>query len=583
VPGSTKPDASPSTDAEVDAASPAEVTDAEPERPAPTEASSSEKKAEQPEPATESSAPDGEAEALKSARTTKASRKKGRGRTAAVVSSAPAADKASMTSEADLDQATDPGEQPAETTVVASETESESSESATPAADVPGSEAAKSDLSGADTPKADTPKAEAPEAETVKAETAAKAQTAAKAGTPTKADTATKDEAPPKADTATRAEAPKKADTATKDEAPPKIDTATEAEAEAPTRADSAAKAEVLTKADTAAKAEAEAPTKAGTAKKVETPKKAEADASKTAVMASTPDAGRTRIIKQPARTARTAERPTKPPAVGASPVSGAPGFGKPSRPAWQPMTVRDPSSGPRGITVFGTTLTRRQTVVAIGVLIAVLLALVVLVPQAFADDEGDQAQGDGRKGGGAPVASATGKPSSAPAAAVPAPTTTKPSPPPTSKTAAGGVPKGWYLYNGDGYSVPVPNGSSVQKRGSEVYFTKNNRLLIIDHSERPKSDPVADWQDQEADRRGSKYRNYDRVALKGLDFHGKAADWEFTYTTDSGNPQHAVKRGFITTPGKQAYSISWYTSPDDWDASQKDLQIIYQGFKPKR
>jgi hypothetical protein len=115
------------------------------------------------------------------------------------------------------------------------------------------------------------------------------------------------------------------------------------------------------------------------------------------------------------------------------------------------------------------------------------------------------------------------------------------------------------------------------------VYFTKNNRLLIIDHSERPKDDPVADWRAQEAERRNTKYRDYQRVRLVGLNYLGKAADWEFTYTTASGNPQHAVKRGFITTPGKQAYSISWYTSPDDWAASQKDLQVIYQGFKATR
>jgi serine/threonine protein kinase len=295
-------------------------------------------------------------------------------------------------------------------------------------------------------------------------------------------------------------------------------------------------------------------------------------------VPAADTDAARTRIIK-----------PTTGAPVSGAPVSGAPGFGTPSRPAWQPMTVRAPSSGARGITVFGTTLTRRQTVIAIGVLVAVLLALVVLVPKAFGDD-GGQAQDDGRKAGAGPAASAPKKPSaapsSAPAAAAPAPTTAKPSasPTPTSKApAAGGVPKGWYLYKGDGYSVPVPDGASVRPQGSEVYITKNNRLLIIDHSEQPKADPVADWEAQEADRRGTKYRNYDRVALKPLTFHGKAADWEFTYTTSSGNPQHAVKRGFITTPGKQAYSISWYTSPDDWAASQKDLQVIYQGFKPTR
>jgi hypothetical protein len=302
--------------------------------------------------------------------------------------------------------------------------------------------------------------------------------------------------------------------------------------------------------------------------------------AGKAASEASDEAANRTRILKPAADVTAVAADP-----VSGAPVSGAPGFGQPSRPAWQPMTVRAPSSGGRGVTVFGTTLTRRQTVIAVGLLVAVLLVLVVLVPRAFGD-ESNQAGDDGRKAGGAPVASAPEKPaaSSAPAAAAPAPTTAKPSSPaPATSKPAAGVPKGWYLYKGDGYSVPVPNGADVRPQGSEVYVTKNNRLLIIDHSEQPKADPVADWAAQERERRGTKYRNYKRVSLAGLNYHGKAADWEFTYTTESGNPQHAVKRGFITTPGKQAYSLSWYTSPDDWDASQKDLQIIYQGFKPTR
>ncbi|GAA3350223.1 hypothetical protein GCM10020358_75300 [Amorphoplanes nipponensis] len=175
---------------------------------------------------------------------------------------------------------------------------------------------------------------------------------------------------------------------------------------------------------------------------------------------------------------------------------------------------------------------------VAIGVLVAVLLALVLLVPRAFGGESDDQAGDDGRKAGVAPAASTGGKPSAAPsstAAAAPAPTTAKPSAPPSSAAASkpattGKVPAGWRLYQGDGYSVPIPEGAEVRPDGTEVYFTKNNRLLIIDHSEQPKPDPVADWKDQEADRKGSKYKDYQRIRLEGLTYLGKAADWEFTY-----------------------------------------------------
>jgi serine/threonine protein kinase len=279
-----------------------------------------------------------------------------------------------------------------------------------------------------------------------------------------------------------------------------------------------------------------------------------------------------------------------------AASVSGAPGFGQSSRPAWQPMTVRAPSTGGRGLTVFGVTLTRRQTVIGIALLAAVLLAVVLLVPLAFGDDEGGQAADNGRKAGAVPVPSAGASAGSVPAGSAPAgpaPATTPaqpPSSPVATQTSASPVassgsvvlPKGWYMYkDGSGFSVPAPEGASIRHEGSEVYISKNNRLLIVDQTGEPQPDPVADWRAQEKARRGG-YRNYSLIKIVAADYYVKAADWEFTYTTSSGNPQHVVKRGFITTPGKQAYGLSWYVSPDEWDSSQKDLQLIYQGFKPK-
>ncbi len=144
-------------------------------------------------------------------------------------------------------------------------------------------------------------------------------------------------------------------------------------------------------------------------------------------------------------------------------------------------------------------------------------------------------------------------------------------------------MPKGWYLYTDrTGFSLPLPNGWKPDRRGSEVYFRGGGRLLIIDQTDQPRSDPVADWRAQEADRGGRVYRDYRRIRLEAVDYFTKAADWEFTYTTSSGNRQHAQKRGFITGP-RQAYGISWYTSPGDWDANKKALQIIYNGFRPAR
>ena len=57
-------------------------------------------------------------------------------------------------------------------------------------------------------------------------------------------------------------------------------------------------------------------------------------------------------------------------------------------------------------------------------------------------------------------------------------------------------------------------------------------------------------------------------------------ADWEYYYTTNGGNRQHVIRRNFVVSD-QAAYSLNWYASPDDWAASQSDLNVIYQGFQP--
>jgi hypothetical protein len=261
--------------------------------------------------------------------------------------------------------------------------------------------------------------------------------------------------------------------------------------------------------------------------------------------------------------------------------------FAAPSRPAWQPMTVPPRDELQRGVTIFGTTLTRRQTTVGAVILLVLLLLLVFLVPRAFGDGGGDE---NTATGGGATVAptgsaASTGKASSAPAvppAASTAPATPSSAPPKTSAAAAA-VPAGWYLYQDrSGFSVPLPDGVRPTGSTSELRFRWNNRLLILAQTDKPQPDPFKDWQQQERERAGAQYRNYRKIKLERVDYFQSAADWEFTYTTENGNEQHALKRNFLTSD-TQAYSINWYTTPGDWNAAKKDLQVIYQGFKPRK
>ena len=284
-----------------------------------------------------------------------------------------------------------------------------------------------------------------------------------------------------------------------------------------------------------------------------------------------------------PARTSTDAVNvPLSPGTTTARESIDAAAFTVSSRPAWHPMPVIPPKSN-RGMTVLGTTLTRRQTAIGGAILLALLLVLAVLVPKAVSDDKQS-----GRTTGGAPVASAPAK------SATTATTTTTPSqrpttttPPSTAPATSGAValPAGWYLYHDKtGFSVPAPKGWSIRRQGTEVYFEERRgqyRLMIVDQTDKPQPDPVKDWQTKEADRI-SRYRNYHRISIHAVSYWDKAADWEYTRTSDNGNPLHVVKRGFITAKD-QAYGITWSTSAGDWNANKSNLALIYKGFIPAK
>jgi hypothetical protein len=241
---------------------------------------------------------------------------------------------------------------------------------------------------------------------------------------------------------------------------------------------------------------------------------------------------------------------------------------------------------------------TQRRKLVLAGALAAVVLALALILPLAFRGDDKDPSAG--RKAGGpvatagssaaqAPVGSGPAATSAAPSAtaspaatatAAPTPTTAPSTPPPATEAFA--LPSGWRMHRDPtGFSVPVPGNWSVSHQGTEVYFRERGtgRLMIVDQTSRPKSDPVQDWRNQERQRRGG-YSNYNLIGIRAVDYYQKAADWEFTYSTNSGFRQHVVKRGFVVSKNK-AYGIHWSTSASDWEANRDDMNLIFKGFKP--
>lgn len=225
------------------------------------------------------------------------------------------------------------------------------------------------------------------------------------------------------------------------------------------------------------------------------------------------------------------------------------------------------------GITILGTTLTRRQAAVGLGIVLTFLLLIGIIVAQAFGSDAEGSTGATPVKGGAAAAGDPASDSSSAPAkGSTAAPAASSPSA--AASSAAGGTPSGWRTYNGSGFSLPVPKGASVSGGGSETRVNFDNRLLIINRVNQELDDPGEYWQEQST----SHYRNYNNVGVNEVDFHGDAADWEYYYTTNSGNEQHVVRRVFAIDD--TTWSLSWYTSPGDWDAAKKDLAAIYEGFR---
>ncbi|ADB34627.1 serine/threonine protein kinase [Kribbella flavida DSM 17836] len=192
-----------------------------------------------------------------------------------------------------------------------------------------------------------------------------------------------------------------------------------------------------------------------------------------------------------------------------------------------------------------------------------------------------------------APSATATGTPSasttSKPATTPPPATTSRPSTtpstapttPPTTVPTTGGVPAGYRRHtDATGFSLAVPAGWTARRNGQQVSFREpgGSRLLLIDQTDQPKADPVADWQQQERARRDG-YAGYRRIRIDAVDYFDKAADWEFTYAAGSGR-QHVLIRGVVTSPN-QAYGIYWSTPDSQWGESQAMLRTFTETFRP--
>jgi serine/threonine protein kinase len=174
--------------------------------------------------------------------------------------------------------------------------------------------------------------------------------------------------------------------------------------------------------------------------------------------------------------------------------------------------------------------------------------------------------------------APAPGTGSSAPSSSAPSS-----SAPRSSGSGLGALPAGFTWYRDPtGFSIGVPRGWHVSHQEHLVYVRDptSDRFLIIDQSDHPKPDPLADWLQQEASRI-STYPGYHRIRLQAVHYAQaeRAADWEFTYH-QNGELIHVLDRNVLAN-ARHAYALYWSTPASEWDASFHLFRAFAVTFRP--
>ncbi len=144
-------------------------------------------------------------------------------------------------------------------------------------------------------------------------------------------------------------------------------------------------------------------------------------------------------------------------------------------------------------------------------------------------------------------------------------------------------IPAGWHEFrNSTGFSIAVPDGWRVSHQGHYVYLLPPSgaMFLLIDQSDHPQPNPLADWQQQEANRRGS-YPGYHRIRLRAVHYAQaeKAADWEFTYYRQ-GVLTHVLNRNVLAN-AKHAYALYWSTPASQWKQDWHLFEVFARTFRP--
>jgi eukaryotic-like serine/threonine-protein kinase len=262
---------------------------------------------------------------------------------------------------------------------------------------------------------------------------------------------------------------------------------------------------------------------------------------------------------------------------VGAPRSAQAPPSAQAPRSTQAPPTARKPR-GTRRVAV-------RLIAVAAAALLAAGFAVALLRPAGHspAPRAGTTPSTAASHPSPARTVSSAGSPTPSASASAPSPST---SATPSASTSAetGALPAGYYRFtNSTGFSIGVPRGWIISHDGHYVYIrdpADSGIFLLIDQSDQPRPDPLADWRQQAANRESS-YPGYHLILLRSVHYTQaeKAADWEFTYDRN-GVTVRVLNRNILAN-AQHAYALYWSTPASEWDAAYHFFQVFADSFRP--
>jgi hypothetical protein len=184
--------------------------------------------------------------------------------------------------------------------------------------------------------------------------------------------------------------------------------------------------------------------------------------------------------------------------------------------------------------------------------------------------------------------ASASARPSATPSATPSASPSVSPTASPSASVSGSGgsaaLPAGFKRFtNSTGFSIGVPDGWQISHVGHYVYIrdpANSGIFLLIDQSDQPQPNALADWKQQAAARQDS-YPDYRLLRLQSVSYPQaeQAADWEFTYDRDN-IPVHILSRNVLAN-ATHAYALYWSTPASDWGADYHYFQAFAATFRP--